>query len=269
MNAALPAVVVLPLLAATIAGTAPQPEPPATPKAPPTSVPDAPPELKPSRERLAGVDLADRKALDAVVLEIAREYKSYERVSDWANWAPERCREPPLTGAQASASNDQSTHGRKLYYLFARDADDYTWMSWATKDKDKKPFTAALGQVIVKETFAPVELKPDEAIPPAPPPDPDDPNRGFRRARTMPDTYAIGPDGKVFHTGDPTGLFIMAKVAPADKAGTDQGWIYATVSADLKSVTAAGRIESCMDCHTKTKHDRLFGPKWLQERETK
>jgi hypothetical protein len=41
--------------------------------------------------------------------------------------------------------------------------------------------------------------------------------------------------------------------------GTDEGWVYGTVSADGKQVTSAGRVESCMRCHQKAPHDRLFG----------
>jgi hypothetical protein len=40
---------------------------------------------------------------------------------------------------------------------------------------------------------------------------------------------------------------------------TDEGWIYATVSA-AGQVTAAGRVASCMGCHeTSATHERLFG----------
>lgn len=54
-------------------------------------------------------------------------------------------------------------------------------------------------------------------------------------------------------------LFIMTKVDPATK-GTDNGWIYGTVTADGKTVTSGGRVQSCMGCHTgSTTHDRMFG----------
>lgn len=53
-------------------------------------------------------------------------------------------------------------------------------------------------------------------------------------------------------------LFIMAKLDPKT-AGTDQGWVYGTVTPDGKTVTAAGRVESCMKCHQAARHDRLFG----------
>lgn len=50
----------------------------------------------------------------------------------------------------------------------------------------------------------------------------------------------------------------MMKLDPKTP-GTDDGWVYATLAADGRTVTAAGRIESCMKCHRETKTDRLFG----------
>ncbi|MDF1667843.1 MAG: cytochrome P460 family protein [Planctomycetota bacterium] len=64
-------------------------------------------------------------------------------------------------------------------------------------------------------------------------------------------------DGKRFAPGKQKDLFIMLKVDPKTP-GTDQGWIYGTVTPDGKTVTSAGRVQSCMKCHVKIK-DRLFG----------
>jgi hypothetical protein len=50
----------------------------------------------------------------------------------------------------------------------------------------------------------------------------------------------------------------MFKLDPSTP-GTDRGWAYGTVTADGKQVTSAGRVESCMRCHRKAPHDRLFG----------
>ena len=44
-----------------------------------------------------------------------------------------------------------------------------------------------------------------------------------------------------------------------DTPGTDEGWVYGTVTADGKTVTSAGRVASCMKCHVQAKNDRLFG----------
>ena len=40
---------------------------------------------------------------------------------------------------------------------------------------------------------------------------------------------------------------------------TDEGWVYGTVTPDGKKVTSAGKVESCMKCHQRAPHDRLFG----------
>lgn len=54
-------------------------------------------------------------------------------------------------------------------------------------------------------------------------------------------------------------LFIMTKVDPTTP-GTDKGWVYGTVTADGKTVTSSGRVQSCMGCHTgSSTHDRMFG----------
>jgi hypothetical protein len=42
--------------------------------------------------------------------------------------------------------------------------------------------------------------------------------------------------------------------------GTDNGWVYGTVTADGKQVTSAGRVKSCMACHQRAPNDRVFGP---------
>lgn len=261
----------LALTAVLLSGAgAPDPEPA------PKDAAQTEPEKKPTVAQLVGADPASREEMEPVLLEIAREYKSYVRVSDSANWAPEMCRVPTPSGVLESVSKDASTHGRKLYFLFARDQKDYSAIGWSVYDEkpDRKPFAAAVGQVIVKESFKPVEVADPKDVPAPPKPNPDDPNRGLGRRRDLPDTYTRDASGRLYHTGDAAGLFIMAKVAEAEKAGTekpgtDKGWIYATISADLKQVTAMGRIESCMECHVKAKHDRLFGPKWLQERDTR
>jgi hypothetical protein len=65
-------------------------------------------------------------------------------------------------------------------------------------------------------------------------------------------------DGKHYRPAEKADLFIMLKLDPATP-DTDQGWVYATVSADGKTVTSSGRVESCMGCHTKAPDDRLFG----------
>jgi len=64
--------------------------------------------------------------------------------------------------------------------------------------------------------------------------------------------------GKVYKASKRGDLFIMMKLDPSTP-NTDAGWVYGSVTADGKTVTAAGKVESCMNCHQDAKHDRLFG----------
>src|SRR5436190_351218 len=63
---------------------------------------------------------------------------------------------------------------------------------------------------------------------------------------------------KLFKATKQADLFIMFKLDPKTP-GTDNGWVYGTVTPDGKTVTSAGRVESCMKCHQDAKADRLFG----------
>ncbi len=53
-------------------------------------------------------------------------------------------------------------------------------------------------------------------------------------------------------------LFVMLR-KDHSTPGTDQGWVYATLTPDGKTVTSAGRVASCMECHVRAEHGRLFG----------
>ena len=55
-------------------------------------------------------------------------------------------------------------------------------------------------------------------------------------------------------------LFVMTRV-PAQTPGTDEGWVYGTLTPDGRTVTGSGRIEACMDCHAGANRERLFGLK--------
>lgn len=78
------------------------------------------------------------------LLDIAAKYKSYGKVDDMAKWAPWLCAAPPPPKARLSESKDSDTHGRKLYFLFAVNRNEYV----ARK-------TPQVGQVIVKESWFP------------------------------------------------------------------------------------------------------------------
>jgi hypothetical protein len=70
--------------------------------------------------------------------------------------------------------------------------------------------------------------------------------------------YAKGDGGAVYRAATFAGLYIMFRLDPATP-DTDEGWVYATVTAGGQ-VTAAGRVASCMGCHeTSATHERLYG----------
>jgi len=176
------------------------------------------------------------------LLEIAREYLDYGRVDDGTRWSPLDCALRPSL-ARFSDSNDAATHGRKIYYLFARDRDAYV----AGIDK-----TQPIGQVIVKEAWHPVPAPKGSngvELPRTPTGGIDVPAIPTDRGG-MHVPYAK-QDGRIFTTGAKSGLFIMLKQA--------EGWVYATVAADGSRVLQAGRIASCIGCHRDAKPDSLFG----------
>ncbi len=78
------------------------------------------------------------------LLKIAAEYQNYGKVDDMARWAPWLCSAPLPPKARLSASTDGGTHGRKVYYLFAKNRDAYM---------KKQP--SPVGQVVVKESWLP------------------------------------------------------------------------------------------------------------------
>lgn len=140
---------------------------------------------------------------------IGGTYASYGQVDDLSRWAHSSCYAPD-SEPRSSTSLDSKTHGKKLYYLFAKDREAYVRL--------RRPQPA--GQVLVKESWVPVP----GSLPPV--------------------------------AGERGPLFLMVKTGAAD---SDAGWIYATLTADGRSVTAAGKLPSCMGCHQSAPHDRLFG----------
>lgn len=175
-----------------------------------------------------------------------RDYKSWPRVSDHAHWAPTDCRMPSPEGAQASDSRDDSTHGRKLYYLFAKHAANYERL-WESKPEKA---SAPIGQVLVKESFTSVPTLVPQRLTATQPSD-----------REYPENYAFYR-GHWFKTGEFSGLFLMLRLDATPD--TDGGWIYATTDATGK-ITDSGRIESCMKCHAEAKYDRQFGLPYARE----
>jgi len=194
---------------------------------------------------------------DKALLQAVAEYKTWGRVDDESRWAPLDCRAPNPGRVAMSASKDDETHGKKLYSLFAKDR-----MGYATL---REGGAVAVGQIVVKQAWVPEEVTDSNQMP----------GKGTEFGKTV-RTPAAGPgtspgEGddrfypyvrvgeKVFKAAKPADLFVMMKLAP-ETPGTDGGWVYGTLTADGKTITAAGRIEACMKCHAEAKYDRLFGP---------
>lgn len=182
----------------------------------------------------------DERFLDPL-REVIGVYSRWGRVDDEARWAPGLCRAPRRPVARISDSDDAGTHGRKLYTVYALDPAAYG--APASDYGDPVARVAGLRQVVVKEAFTPIGL--DEARPTNAPPH----DHGLLPAVR---------DGKRYVPGERQGLFVMMKTA-GDPAGTDAGWIYATVEPDLTTVSAIGVIASCAGCHEQAGDGRLFG----------
>jgi hypothetical protein len=189
-----------------------------------------------------GVDASGEHAdvpFQAETLAIAATYLSWGRVDDELRWAPTLCRQPLPGIARASNSDDPTTHGQKLYSVFAKN-----WASYPNGPHD--------GQAVVKQSWK-IEAVADVdgGFKPGALPAPNDDGDHFY-------PYAKGPDGTIYRAAEPAGLFIMFKLDPATP-GTDEGWVYATVS-PAGQVTSAGREATCMGCHEiSATHERLFG----------
>jgi hypothetical protein len=177
---------------------------------------------------------------------IAAEYVSWGRVDDELRWAPFLCRIPLPGIAYQSESSDATTHGQKLYSVFAKIRTAYP----------QGPHT---GQVIVKQSWRSEPGGAGGA-------DGYDPERYRSDAGTTSDHFFpyAKKDGVIYRATEPAGLYLMWKVEPAT-ADSDEGWVYATITADGE-VTAAGRVASCMGCHEMADNERLFGvpraPRW-------
>jgi hypothetical protein len=189
------------------------------------------------------------------LLKIAEVYTAYGRVDDEFRWAPWFCRMPDPSQPRFSQSADETTHGRKLYSVFARDRDSYM----------QNPETIRVGQIIVKESWVPQELAGKLPLDPVVAAEPkftvpkDLAPLGIGAILTGSDHFRpfAQKKDKWYRAKERGPLFIMYKLDP-DTQGTDHGWVYGTVTANGKTATSAGRVASCMKCH-ETKKDRLFG----------
>ncbi len=209
----------------------------------------------------------------AAVARTAAEYRVWGALTVGARWAPLDCDAPdnwekgPLFASRAAGSRG---HARKLYLLYASDADAYLGFTDAFAGtvfdaevptgpdgaRSPRPSEVPPGFALVKESYEPVETAPAAG-----------PLEHSLMALLAPEqhveetTYPFATrDGKLYRIGARRDLFVMEKVALAAGApeNTDAGWIYGTVSPE-GTVTSAGRVASCMECHARAPRDRLFG----------
>jgi hypothetical protein len=90
----------------------------------------------------------DKGLPELLLSSAARTYLDYGRVDDDLRTAPTDCKAPAPPSPRRSASRDGATHGRKMYYLFARDRLAYLH----ARDLDQPE-----GQILVKESWIPGE----------------------------------------------------------------------------------------------------------------
>ncbi len=202
-------------------------------------------------------------AFHAKLKEIAANYESFGRVDDTLRLAPILCGMPQHgtlkpSIARFSSSDDPATHGQKLYYIFAFKPSEYQNL---TKENE-----SVAGQMVVKQSWTAMETKADEPTKVV-----ETPAVLSKALKTiggdlLHDHYVpyAKKDGKLFHADSKAGLFIMYKTDPKTE-NTDDGWVYGTVSADSNTITSAGRVKSCMNCHQEAPHGRLFGLKNIEE----
>jgi hypothetical protein len=207
--------------------------------------------------------------LDSIFLAIAKNYQKWGRVDDSLRVAPTMCAAPssqPPSVAEPRFSNadDASTHGNKLYSLFAADRNAYLAAFQANAAKTtaaKVPVEIANlrgpKQVLVKESWTIKEVTNEERAKLE--------ERETKKPAYPGDHFSrfVSKDGKTFHADEKAGLFVMVQFDPDQKGAgqkdTDAGWVYGTVSPDGKHVTSSGLVQSCMNCHQQAPHGRLFG----------
>jgi hypothetical protein len=214
-----------------------------------------PPRLVPAlaaRELPAAPERLPRTEVDARftsgLLQAAAAYRKWGRVDEVPNMAPELCRAPMArdygrpSQVRQSAANG-SPHDRKLYYLWASDREAYL-----------RGGDVPVGFTIVKESWTVRPATGEERNPF------EDREHIWSMARYWPPIATLTTDdGERLAVDQPSSLYVMTKVGPRDLRGTDEGWVYGTLTPDGALVTSAGRVAQCMSCHDSATHGRLFG----------
>ena len=182
-----------------------------------------------------------------VLIAAAEDYLRFGMVNSIAKPAPADCMPAGPDSPQPfmSQSEHEASHGKKLYFLFAKEIGHYV-----NPEGDPAP----VGQVVVKEAWT------------SSPSNPAARNLVNHASGNRVNPRAVVGD-QTLEIGQRQNFFVMAKLAK-NTPKTDQGWVYGIVEADTKKVLASGKVASCMSCHVEAANDRLFGCKYISFEET-
>ncbi len=148
-----------------------------------------------------------------------------------------------MSPPRMSSSTDSPTHGKKIYYVSASCPGDYLDMG----KHGSKPIP--VGQIVVKEAW-PAEVDPSEPA-----------SQGWSSMSRGSTVWVntCTPDGPHVFRADTSGSPSLFVIAKTDRSrGSDHGWLYGTVAPNGE-VTSAGVVDSCVKCHVRATHERLFG----------
>lgn len=123
-----------------------QPQPEAAPQ--PVAAPDPAP--RPVVDTSGAPPAVDETQWHEHLLKAASEYQTYKRLGDDPHYAPTMCRPPRSDQGLRSDAEQKTPHGRKLYYMWAKDHAAYYTEGQPTGEQP-------VGQVLVKESFHPKE----------------------------------------------------------------------------------------------------------------
>ncbi len=94
------------------------------------------------------ISRTNKSMTDLIVWSAARTYEQYGRVDETQRVAPGACWMPPPAPIRVSSSRDDATHGKKLYYIYAKNK--LAYLQAKTRDQPEE-------QVVIKESWIPGE----------------------------------------------------------------------------------------------------------------
>jgi len=131
----------------------------------------------------------------------------------------------PPTTLFKSRSTDTASHGGKVFRLRAKDDSKYAY-----------DLVQPEGQILQLASFY------------------------YKEAHTtLGDRNSLRIGESLYLNATIRSNFYLMYKSNSTEYPTDSGWVYATVSADGKTVLQKGLIASCMKCHDQSKTDRMLG----------